>query len=67
MFGILSATMRLNILWLLSNEDLDVSTLATRVGETAATISHHVGKLKLAGLVDVRRQGKHRFTPHPSR
>jgi DNA-binding transcriptional ArsR family regulator len=60
MFGMLSATVRLNILWLLSSEDLDVSTLATMIGETPATTSHHLGKLKLAGLVNVRRQGKHR-------
>lgn len=60
MFGLLSATVRVHILWLLSEGDRDVSTLAEETEQSVATVSHHLGKLKLAGLVRDRRQGKRR-------
>ncbi|MDR3659831.1 MAG: metalloregulator ArsR/SmtB family transcription factor [Mycobacterium sp.] len=60
MFGLLSATVRLHILWLLSQSDCDVGTLADETEESVATVSHHLGKLKVAGLVRDRRHGKHR-------
>jgi DNA-binding transcriptional ArsR family regulator len=59
-FGLLAATVRLHILWLLASGDHDVSTLAAATDQSVATVSHHLSKLKLAGLVDVRRQGKRR-------
>ena len=59
-FGLLAATVRLHILWLLAGGDHDVSTLAAATDQSVATVSHHLSKLKLAGLVDVRRQGKRR-------
>lgn len=58
MFGLLSATVRLHILWLLASGDSDVGTLAEHTGQSMATVSHHLGKLKLAGLVEARRHGK---------
>ncbi|MBV8927954.1 MAG: helix-turn-helix transcriptional regulator [Mycobacteriaceae bacterium] len=58
MFGLLSATVRLHILWLLASREQDVSTLAEATGQSVATVSHHLGKLKLAGLVQARRDGK---------
>ena len=58
MFALLSATVRLQILWLLASGDHDVSTLATATGQSVATVSNHLSKLKLAGLVNARRQGK---------
>jgi DNA-binding transcriptional ArsR family regulator len=58
MFALLSATVRLHILWLLANGDRDVGTLADQTGESLATVSHHLAKLKLAGLVDAHRHGK---------
>ena len=58
MFGLLSATVRLQILWLLASGDLDVSTLAAATGHSVATVSNHLSKLKLAGIVHARRQGK---------
>lgn len=58
MFGMLSATVRLHILWLLAVGECDVGTLAEHTGQTMATVSHHLGKLKLAGLVEARRHGK---------
>jgi DNA-binding transcriptional ArsR family regulator len=58
MFALLSATVRLHILWLLASGDHDVGTLADTTGQSLATVSHHLSKLKLAGLVRARRQGK---------
>lgn len=57
-FGLLSATVRLHILWLLTQGERDVGTLADQVDQTVATVSHHLAKLKLAGLVRNRREGK---------
>jgi DNA-binding transcriptional ArsR family regulator len=58
LFALLSATVRLDILWLLAHGDLDVGTLADKTGQSVATVSHHLGKLKLAGLVRADRHGK---------
>jgi DNA-binding transcriptional ArsR family regulator len=58
MFGLLSATVRLHILCLLASGDHDVTTLAATTGHSVATVSNHLSKLKLAGMVQARRQGK---------
>lgn len=58
LFGLLSATVRLHILWLLDSGEQDVGTLADKTGQSVATVSHHLGKLKLAGLVRAQRHGK---------
>lgn len=60
-FGLLAATVRLELLWVLADGENDVGTLADQVGQTVATVSHHLGKLKLAGLVSARRAGRHQF------
>jgi DNA-binding transcriptional ArsR family regulator len=61
MFALLSATVRLHILWLLANGDRDVGTLADKTGQSVATVSHHLAKLKLAGIVRAQRAGKRRI------
>ena len=58
MFALLSATVRLHILWELTRGDRDVGTLAATTGQSLATVSHHLSKLKLAGVVRAHRQGK---------
>jgi DNA-binding transcriptional ArsR family regulator len=58
MFGMLSATVRVQILWLLTLGARDVGTLAEETGQTMATVSHHLGKLKLGGFVHARRDGR---------
>jgi DNA-binding transcriptional ArsR family regulator len=58
MFALLSATVRLHIVWELAHGDRDVGTLAATTGQSVATVSHHLSKLKLAGVVHARRQGK---------
>ncbi|HTF48733.1 MAG TPA: metalloregulator ArsR/SmtB family transcription factor [Pseudonocardia sp.] len=57
-FGLLSATVRLHLVWLLAEGERDVGSLAEQVGQSVATVSHHLSKLKLAGLVRARREGK---------
>jgi DNA-binding transcriptional ArsR family regulator len=57
-FALLSAPVRLQILWRLADGECDVGTLAQHTGQSMATVSHHLGKLKLTGLVEARRQGK---------
>jgi DNA-binding transcriptional ArsR family regulator len=57
-FGMLAATARLQIVWLLAKGELDVGTLAAEVGSTVPAVSQHLAKLKLAGLVRSRREGR---------
>jgi DNA-binding transcriptional ArsR family regulator len=57
-FGLLASTTRLHILWLLAQGEHDVGTLADRTGGTLQTVSQHLAKLKLAGLVHSRREGR---------
>ena len=58
-FGILAATVRLHIVWLLAAGERDVSSLAEEVGATVQVVSQHLAKLRLAGLVQARREGRH--------
>ncbi|MCW2942016.1 MAG: transcriptional regulator [Actinomycetia bacterium] len=60
-FGMLAATMRLHIVWVLSFGEQDVGSLAEQVDGTVAAVSQHLAKLKLAGLVRSRREGRHQF------
>lgn len=58
LLGLLSSTVRLHLLWLLASGAQDVTALAEATGQTVATVSHHLGKLKLARIVDLRRDGR---------
>ncbi len=58
-FGLLSATARLQIMWLLASGPRDVGTLAADLGQPVAAVSQHLAKLKLGGLVRAQRQGRH--------
>ncbi|GAA1215657.1 hypothetical protein GCM10009665_01840 [Kitasatospora nipponensis] len=57
-FGLLASTMRLHIVWVLSQGEADVGTLAERVGGTLQAVSQHLAKLKMAGMVSNRREGR---------
>ena len=57
-FGLLASTMRLHIVWVLSHGEMDVGGLAEAVGGTPQAVSQHLAKLKLAGLVRSRREGR---------
>ncbi len=58
MFGMLAATVRLHIVWVLAHGERDVGSLAEEVGVTAQVVSQHLAKLRLAGLVHARREGR---------
>ncbi len=60
MFAMLATPVRVHILWLLAHGPQDVGTLAENTGQTMATVSHHLGKLRLSGLVRDQRDGKRR-------
>jgi DNA-binding transcriptional ArsR family regulator len=57
-FGLLASTARLHIMWALAQGESDVSHLADRVGGALPAVSQHLTKLKLAGLVRARREGR---------
>ncbi|MGW2863541.1 ArsR/SmtB family transcription factor [Streptomyces sp. NPDC001205] len=57
-FGLLASAARLHILWALAEGESDVSGLAQRVGGALPATSQHLAKLKLAGLVAARREGR---------
>ncbi|MCK7622608.1 metalloregulator ArsR/SmtB family transcription factor [Streptomyces sp. RS10V-4] len=57
-FGLLASPPRLHIVWALAQGESDVSGLAERVGGALPAVSQHLSKLKLAGLVRSRREGR---------
>ncbi|WP_425543986.1 ArsR/SmtB family transcription factor [Streptomyces crystallinus] len=57
-FGLLASPARLHIVWALSHGESDVTGLAERVGGALPAVSQHLAKLKLAGLVRSRREGR---------
>ncbi|MFJ4919377.1 ArsR/SmtB family transcription factor [Streptomyces sp. NPDC088725] len=57
-FGLLASPARLHIVWALARGESDVTRLAERVGGSLPAVSQHLTKLKLAGLVRSRREGR---------
>jgi DNA-binding transcriptional ArsR family regulator len=57
---LLADATRLRMLFLLGKGEHDVGTLAAAAGTTPAAASQHLAKLRLAGLVAVRQEGKRR-------
>jgi DNA-binding transcriptional ArsR family regulator len=58
-FAMLASPARLHLVWLLTHHPVDVGTLASRIGLSLATTSQHLSKLRLAGIITARRQGRH--------
>jgi DNA-binding transcriptional ArsR family regulator len=58
-FALLSNSARLYVLWLAAHGSHDVTALAERTGVGVATMSQHLTKLRLAGLISARREGRH--------
>lgn len=52
---------RLRIVWNLLHGEHNVNELAEHLGMQPAAISHHLAKLRLAGVVRTRRDGNHIF------
>ena len=67
-FALLANPARLHVLWLATQDVHDVTALAERAGVGVATMSQHLTKLRLAGLISARREGRrHIYTvedPH---
>ena len=56
-FRMLSDGTRLSLLWCLVDRELSVGELASVVGKAPASVSQHLAKLRLARLVQTRRDG----------
>lgn len=59
MFALLSDATRLHLLWLLAQGESDVGSLTERCAASRTAVSQHLAKLRLAGLVETRREGRH--------
>ncbi len=61
-FKLLSDETRLRILlYLAQNVELHVTDLCTRLGQSQPAVSHHLALLRVSGLIESRREGKHNF------
>jgi DNA-binding transcriptional ArsR family regulator len=60
-FDMLSTPIRLHLMWLLCHGEHDVGWLAEQVGTSVAAVSQQLGKLRLAGLVSARREGRYQI------
>ncbi|GIH92891.1 transcriptional regulator [Planobispora siamensis] len=57
-FRMLSDGTRLKLMWLLSSGEYDVGSLAEAIGAARPSVSQHLARLRLGGLVQTRRQGR---------
>lgn len=60
-FAMLATPTRVRILWLLTYGERDVTRLADGAQASIPTVSQHLAKLRLAGLVLVRPEGRHQI------
>ena len=61
-FKLLSDETRLRILFYLAqNNELHVTDLCNRLGQSQPAVSHHLALLRVSGLIESRREGKHNF------
>jgi ArsR family transcriptional regulator len=62
LFKLLSDETRLRILYYLhNNKELNVRSLCDLLSQSQPAVSHHLALLKVDGLIDCRRDGKHNF------
>lgn len=62
LFKLLADETRLRVLFLLrQREELNVRTLCKLLGQSQPAVSHHLALLRAAGLIKMRRDGKHNF------
>jgi len=57
-FALLSDQTRLQLLWALAEGEADVTALAGATEAARPAVSQHLAKLRLAGLVQSRREGR---------
>jgi ArsR family transcriptional regulator, arsenate/arsenite/antimonite-responsive transcriptional repressor len=61
-FKLLSDETRLRILLYLAREgELHVTALCEKLNQSQPAVSHHLALLRVAGLIEARRDGKHNF------
>ena len=60
-FRLLADPNRIKILWALLQGETSVNCLADLVGASSSGVSQHLAKLRLAGLVTVRREGTYAY------
>jgi ArsR family transcriptional regulator len=61
-FKLLSDETRLRILlYLAQDRELHVTALCEKLGQSQPAVSHHLALLRVAGLIEARRDGKHNF------
>ena len=61
-FKLLSDETRLRVLlYLLREKELHVTALCDKLGQSQPAVSHHLALLRVAGLIEARRDGKHNF------
>jgi ArsR family transcriptional regulator len=62
LFKLLADETRLRILYYLMQQDeLNVRTLCKLLRQSQPAVSHHLALLRVAGLIECRRDGKHNF------
>ena len=60
-FAMLSEPTRLELLWLLTEGPATVTGLADSVDASRTAVSQHLAKLRLVGLVEASRDGRHKI------
>lgn len=60
-FRMLADPTRVRLLWLLTSRELSVNDLAAASGRAQTSVSQHLAKLRMARLVQTRRQGNRIF------
>ena len=61
-FKLLSDQTRLRILlYLAQSGELHVTDLCNRLGQSQPAVSHHLALLRVAGIIEPRRDGKHNY------
>ncbi|MFS0884466.1 MULTISPECIES: ArsR/SmtB family transcription factor [Aeromicrobium] len=58
-FALIGEPTRLELLWLLTEGPATAGELADAVEASRTAVSQHLAKLRLAGLVDAQRDGRH--------
>lgn len=62
LFKLLADETRLRILsYLMQTDELHVRALCDLLGQSQPAVSHHLALLRVAGLIESRRDGKHNF------